>query len=175
MAERMARRPVTSERILEIGCGLGLTSLIAHRRGANVTASDCHPLTHAFLDENTRLNGLPPMNYRHGLWGTAALREDGLPVLTSAQDDGVNGLFELIVGSDILYERDDEGTLASFIHAHAAAVSEIWVVDPNRGNRAAFHKHMARLGFSMHEQVLDMVAHDDEPVYKGRMLTFTRG
>jgi predicted nicotinamide N-methyase len=103
------------------------------------------------------------------------LREDGLPVLTSAQDDGVNGLFELIVGSDILYERDDEGTLASFIHAHAAAVSEIWVVDPNRGNRAAFHKHMARLGFSMHEQVLDTVAHDDEPVYKGRMLTFTRG
>jgi SAM-dependent methyltransferase len=175
MAERMALRPVTHERILEIGCGLGLSSLIAHRRGANVTASDCHPLTHAFLDENTRLNGLPPMTYRHGLWGTAALREDGMPVLTSAQDDGVSGLFDLIVGSDILYERDDEGTLASFINAHAALVSEIWVVDPNRGNRAAFHKHMARVGFVMHELVLDQAAHDDEAAYKGRMLTYTRG
>lgn len=175
MAERMARRPVTRERILEIGCGLGLSSLVAHRRGANVTASDCHPLTHAFLDENTRLNGLPPMAYRHGLWGTAALREDGLPVLTSAQDDGVSGLFDLIVGSDILYERDDEGTLAHFIHAHAAANSEIWVVDPNRGNRAAFHKHMARVGFLMHEQMLDVVAQGDEAAYKGRMLTYTRG
>jgi predicted nicotinamide N-methyase len=175
MAERMALRPVTSERILEIGCGLGLSSLIAHRRGANVTASDCHPLTHAFLDENTRLNGLPPMNYRHGLWGTAAVREDGLPVLTSAQDDDVSGLFELIVGSDILYERDDEGTLAHFIAAHAAVVSEIWVVDPNRGNRAAFHKHMARAGFVLHEQVLDLMAHDDEAPYKGRMLTYSRG
>jgi predicted nicotinamide N-methyase len=174
MAERMALRPVTHERILEIGCGLGLSSLIAHRRGANVTASDCHPLTHAFLDENTRLNGLPPMAYRHGLWGTAALREDGMPVLTSAQDDGVSGLFDLIVGSDILYERDDEGTLASFINAHAALVSEIWVVDPNRGNRAAFHKHMARVGFVMHELVLDQAAHDDEAAYKGRMLTYTR-
>jgi predicted nicotinamide N-methyase len=175
MAERMARRPVTLERILEIGCGLGLSSLIAHRRGANVTASDCHPLTHAFLDENTRLNGLSPMAYRHGLWGTAASREDGLPVLTSAHDEGVSGLFDLIVGSDILYERDDEGSLARFIDAHAAKTSEIWVVDPNRGNRAAFHKHMARVGFVMHEKILDQLAHDGVAAYKGRMLTYTRG
>lgn len=174
MAERMAQRPVSAERILEIGCGLGLSSLVAHRRGANVTASDCHPLTHAFLDENTRLNGLLPMAYRHGLWGTAAEREDGLPVLTSAHDDAVSGVFDLIVGSDILYERDDEGTLAGFIHTHAAQVSEIWVVDPNRGNRAAFHKHMARVGFAMHEQVLDQPASAQAPAYKGRMLTYTR-
>ncbi len=174
MAERMALRPVSAERILEIGCGLGLSSLVAHRRGANVTASDCHPLTHAFLDENTRLNGLSPMAYRHGLWGTAALREDGLPVLTSAKAATLSGLFDLIVGSDILYERDEAGTLAKFINEHAATQCEIWVVDPNRGNRAPFHKHMARLGFDMHEQVLDQAAHHDEAAYKGRMLTYTR-
>ena len=79
------------------------------------------------------------------------------------------------MGSDILYERDDEGTLASFINTHAARVSEIWVVDPNRGNRSAFHKHMARAGFAMHEQVLDQSAHADALAYKGRMLTYTRG
>lgn len=174
MAERIALRPVTSERILEIGCGLGLSSLVAHRRGANVTASDCHPLTHAFLDNNTRLNKLGPIEYRHGLWGTAALRDDGMPVLTQAHDAPLLGLFDLIVGSDILYERDDAGTLAQFIDEHAAARSEIWVVDPNRGNRAAFHKHMARLGFSMHERVLDQAALGEVPAYKGRMLTYTR-
>jgi predicted nicotinamide N-methyase len=174
MAERMALRPVTSERILEIGCGLALCSLVAHRRGAQVTASDCHPLTHAFLDENTHLNGLPPITYRHGLWGTAALREDGRPVLTAAKDATVYGEFDLIVGSDILYERDDEGTLAHFIQAHAAPSAEVWVVDPNRGNRAAFHKHMARVGFAMHERVLDQPAHDGLAAYKGRMLTYTR-
>jgi predicted nicotinamide N-methyase len=174
MAERIALRPVTSERILEIGCGLGLSSLVAHRRGANVTASDCHPLTHAFLDNNTHLNKLGPIEYRHGLWGTAALRDDGMPVLTQAHDAPLLGLFDLIVGSDILYERDDAGTLAQFIDEHAAARSEIWVVDPNRGNRAAFHKHMARLGFSMHERVLDQAALGEVPAYKGRMLTYTR-
>jgi len=174
LAERMAHRPVTGERILEIGCGLGLASLVAHRRGAQVTASDCHPLARAFLDENTRLNGLLPMPYCHGLWGTAAAREDGQPVLTQAQDAPLSGLFDLIVGSDILYERDDAGTLAQFIDEHAALSSEIWVIDPNRGNRAAFHKHMAHAGFTMHEQVLDQAAHDGEEAYKGRMLTYTR-
>jgi predicted nicotinamide N-methyase len=109
------------------------------------------------------------------LWGTAALREDGLPVLTAAHDALVSGQFDLIVGSDILYERDDAGTLANFIDRHAAPVAEIWVVDPNRGNRSAFHKHMARVGFALHEQVLDQPAHDDMLAYKGRMLTYTRG
>jgi predicted nicotinamide N-methyase len=174
MAQRMAKRTVSVERILEIGCGLGLASLVAHRRGASVTASDCHPLAHAFLDENTRLNGLPPIAYCHGLWGKPAHREDGLPMLTSARDAAPSGVFDLIMGSDILYERDDEGTLASFIHAHAASPSEIWVVDPNRGNRAAFHKQMARLGFARHEQVLDHPANKGIAAYKGRMLTYTR-
>jgi predicted nicotinamide N-methyase len=174
LAERMAQRPVTAERILEIGCGLALSSLVAHRRGANVTASDCHPLTRAFLEHNTRLNDLPSMPYRHGLWGRAAAREDGLPVRTQAQSAPLSGVFELIVGSDILYERDEAGTLAHFIDTHAAVQCEIWVIDPNRGNRAAFHKHMARSGFALHEQVLDHPASAGVPAYKGRMLTYTR-
>ena len=35
-------------RVLEMGCGLGLASLVAARRGANITASDYHPLAHSF-------------------------------------------------------------------------------------------------------------------------------
>jgi predicted nicotinamide N-methyase len=174
LAERMALRPVTGERILEMGCGLGLASLVAHRRGAQVTASDCHPLAHAFLDENTRLNGLPLMPYRHGLWGQAALREDGLPVRTVARDAPVCGPFDLMVGSDILYERDDAGALVHFIATHAAARCEVWVVDPNRGNRASFHKHMALAGFALQEQRLEVPASANCPAYRGRMLTYTR-
>jgi len=174
MAERLALRPVSDERILELGCGLGLSSLVAHRRGAQVTASDCHPLTHSFLDENTRLNGLSPLTYRHGLWGQAALREDGLPVLTQTRDTQLTGVFDLIVGSDILYERDDKGALAGFINAHAAPHAQVWVIDPNRGNRSAFHQHMARAGFALQEQVMNHAAQGQRLAFRGRMLTYTR-
>ena len=45
-------------RVLEMGCGLGLASLVAARRGANITASDYHPLAHSFLDSNSDSNHL---------------------------------------------------------------------------------------------------------------------
>ena len=49
LAERLALRTVRPERVLELGCGLGLASLVGHRLGADVTASDCHPLAGEFL------------------------------------------------------------------------------------------------------------------------------
>lgn len=37
------------KRVLELGCGLALASLVVHRRGGNITASDCHPLAADFF------------------------------------------------------------------------------------------------------------------------------
>lgn len=166
MAARLARRPVTyGERILEIGCGLALASLVGHRRGADVTASDCHPLANAFLRENLRLNDLPPMKYRHGQWG--------VPVEASASGQ-VQGLFDLVMGSDLLYERDEGGTLARFIALHAAPAAQVWIIDPDRGNRNAFTRNMAMHGFALHEERLQTAASADVPAYKGRVLVYRR-
>jgi predicted nicotinamide N-methyase len=166
LAERMALRPVDAdERILEIGCGLALSSLVGHRRGANITASDCHPLAGEFLKENLRLNQLGPMDYRHGHWGEHAAQQ---------QDLTVNSKFDLIIGSDILYERDERGDLANYINAHIEDHAEVWVVDPNRGNRSHFHRNMAAQGFSLSEEALDISATEHQAAYKGRMLTYSR-
>lgn len=166
LAERLALRPVNeNERILEIGCGLALSSLVGHRRGANITASDCHPLAGEFLKENLRLNQLGPMDYRHGQWGEHASQH---------QDIAVNSKFDLVIGSDILYERDERGDLAHYINAHMEDHAEVWVVDPNRGNRAHFHRNMAAQGFALSEETLDIAATDHIAAYKGRMLTYSR-
>ena len=66
------------------------------------------------------------------------------------------------------------GTLADFIAALAAPVAQVWIVDPNRGNRSAFHKNMARHGFRMREDYLGHEPRDGVPAYKGRMLTYLR-
>ena len=176
LAERMAQRPVVAtEHILEIGCGLALSSLVGHRRGADMTASDCHPLAGEFLAENVRLNGLPPLKYRHGHWGRLPFEDDAsVAAPAPSLDADVSGRFELIIGSDILYERDEGGALADFIESHAAASSEVWVVDPNRGNRAHFHRNMTALGFTLIEEKIDRPSDGDIDAYKGRMLTYSR-
>jgi predicted nicotinamide N-methyase len=169
LAERMARRPVKpGERVLELGCGLALASLVGHRRGADVTASDCHPLAAPFLLENLRLNDLGPMKYRHGHWGAAPL------VRSLLQPALVSGLYNLIIGSDLLYERDLGPALASFIARHLAPGGEAWVIDPNRGNRPSFHRHMAIHGFERREEVLSRPATDLAASYKGRVLIYQR-
>jgi predicted nicotinamide N-methyase len=172
LAARLARRTVVpGERILEIGCGLALASLVGCRRGADVTASDCHPLAEHFLLENLRLNSLPPLAYRHGQWGspgTAPWRCDAGATLI------VEGRYDLIIGSDLLYERDAEGTLAAFIGAHAAPAAEVWIIDPDRGNRPAFHRAMDNQGFSVHEDKIVRPALAGVAAYKGRMLTYRR-
>lgn len=167
LAARIAQRPVTmGERILEIGCGLGLASLVGHRRGADMTASDRHPLAAAFLAENLRLNGLPVMKYRVGDWAAADRPDDELHV---------QGLYGLIMGSDVLYDRDASQALATFIGRHAKAQSEVWIVDPNRGNRTAFSARMHGLGYTVSDERISSAATTTGQAYRGRLLVYLRG
>ena len=71
LAGVMATYAIAGKRVLELGCGLGLASIVVHRRGGDVTASDCHPLAALFLTENLALNGLPVMKYSAAHWGRA--------------------------------------------------------------------------------------------------------
>ena len=171
MAARLAQRPVTpGERILEIGCGLALASLVGHRRGADVTASDCHPLASSFLRENLRLNDLAPLPYRHGQWGATTAMEDS----GKREDCALQGQFDVVMGSDLLYERDADGALAQFIALHTAPAGEVWITDPDRGNRNAFTRSMALHGFALAEERLQTLASPGVAAYKGRMLVYTR-
>jgi predicted nicotinamide N-methyase len=145
-------------RILEVGCGLALASLSLHRRHGDVTASDCHPLAGAFLGENLKLNALPALPYLHGDWAT---------VNTEL------GLFDMIIGSDVLYERDQPGLLAAFIERHSQAAMEVVIVDPDRGNRAGFNRLMDTLGFDREELKVRQLPDGSTP-YKGRVLSYAR-
>lgn len=171
LADCMAVRPVRAdERILELGCGLALPSLVSHRRGADITASDCHPLAGGFLQENLGLNQLLPMKYRHGDWAEPpplAPGKEAVPLI-------VTGRYDLIIGSDLLYEPDVSGALAGFIGRHAMPAAEVWIVDPDRGNRSAFNRLMSALGFDMAEERLDRPATLETAAYKGRLLTYRR-
>jgi predicted nicotinamide N-methyase len=171
LAACMAARPVVEgEKILELGCGLALPSLVCHRLGANITASDCHPLAGDFLLANLALNHLGPMKYRHGDWAPAPpvhADDEALPL-------PVDGRFDLLIGSDLLYERDVSGGLAGFIEHHAMPKAEVWIVDPDRSNRSAFNRLMFEQGFDLNESRLDQAATEFSLAYKGRLLVYKR-
>jgi predicted nicotinamide N-methyase len=158
LADLMQTWDLKGKRVLEVGCGLGLASLVVHRREGNIIASDCHPLTETFLQANVLLNRLPPLHYETGNWGRV---NKGL------------GAFDLLIASDVLYERSHPAQLSGFIQEHAADGAEVLIVDPNRGNRSAFHKDMALMGFGVSEIIMNEPL-QDLSAYRGRLLHYKR-
>ncbi|MEP7374652.1 MAG: methyltransferase [Chitinophagaceae bacterium] len=49
--------PLSGKRFLEPGCGSGLISIYAAKKGAIVTATDINPVAIEFLNRNSRMNG----------------------------------------------------------------------------------------------------------------------
>lgn len=132
LAEAMATRPIDGKRILELGCGLGLASLVLRRRGADVVASDHHPLAEVFLAYNAALNSLDSVPYRRLDWDAGALNM---------------GQFDMIIASDVLYESRHATMLATLIPALAKPSCEIVISDPGRGNANALSRMLADIGF----------------------------
>lgn len=158
LAEAMGRQAIARKRILELGCGLGLASLLLQRRGADITASDAHPLAEVFLAYNAALNDLPAVAYRSLRW--------------DEPDDSL-GRFDLIIGSDILYERAHADLLASVVERHAQAGAEVLITDPGRGNSARFTRLLEAQGYAVCERRAPMDA-KDLPPFRGRLLSYRR-
>jgi predicted nicotinamide N-methyase len=158
LAHEMLAWELSGQRILEVGCGLALASLVLHRRECEVVATDCHPLVPEFLARNLTLNALTPLPYRPANW---------------ALTDGALGRFDLIIGSDVLYEPGHAGLLSRFIDLHAEADGQVLLVDPNRAHRARFTHDMEGFGFGLTSVAVTAAPGLDER-YRGRLLTWTR-
>lgn len=124
---------VQNKRILEIGCGLGLASLILRHRGADITATDVHPSAYANLAFNTRLNSFSPIPFIRADW---------------KDKNAELGEFDLLVASDVLYQPDHPQLMADFVNRHSLADSMFIVVDPDRGNLAKFRRRIEPYGFT---------------------------
>ncbi len=157
LAGMMATYELAGRRVLEMGCGLGLASLVVHRLGGDVTASDCHPLAAGFLRENLRLNDLSAMKYMAANW--------------SRPNPGL-GRFDVLIGSDLLYDRGQPEALSQFIAQHSEASSDVLIIDPGRGNQASFTRKMGVLGYAHTTGLVHL--RPDGVAYKGRFHGYNR-
>lgn len=158
LAHYIADYDVEGKRILEVGCGIGLSSLMLNKQDADISATDYHPEAEGFLNRNTLLNGDADINFERLDW---------------ANLDGKLGLFDLIIGSDILYEDQHIEQLAQFMVRHANKTCEVVLVDPGRGRKNKLFKRMADFGFEASQVKPDTASYLDE-AFKGYILKMVR-
>lgn len=159
LAHLMFEYQVEGLKILEVGCGIGLASLVLNHRLANITATDYHPEAGGFLNTNALLNGDRVIPFIRASW----------------QDTSIYlGKYDCIIGSDILYERFHVDLLAAFIEKHAADSCSVLLVDPGRGHHAPFSKKMIAMGYSHHQRKPITTYYLSAP-FKGQILTYQKG
>ena len=145
MAMNICRLELAGKRVLEIGCGIGLCSIVLHRMGIDITASDYHPRVREFLERNVLRNGLPPIKYQTGNWDV---------------ENPELGRFDLMLGSDILYQPDHARLVSCFIDRHSSDDVEVVIGDPGRANRSRFTGRMLDLGYGHRFEKLDQALQD---------------
>jgi predicted nicotinamide N-methyase len=127
LARELASSRLAGLRVVELGCGLGVPSLVAAGAGAAVIATDEWAEALQLLEWNARENGLSV--------ATAPVAWDDADELVA------RGPFDLVLAADVLYEPPSFGPLLSLLPRLGR---EVWVADPGRPPAGAFLEQARR-------------------------------
>jgi predicted nicotinamide N-methyase len=133
LAERIADSRGAGRRLLELGCGIGLVSLAAAVAGFEVLATDYYADALEFTAANAARNAVGGIDTRLVDWRK-------LP------DD--LGTFDVVAGSDVLYEQPQAALVASALAGSLAPGGLGLVSDPGRRTAEAFADECGRRGLS---------------------------
>lgn len=158
LAHHMNNYDIGTKRVLEIGCGIALSSLLLNKQNVDITATDYHPESENFLKRNTELNGDNRIPFERTGW---------------ADHDDDLGNFDLIIGSDLLYEDEHVELLTGFIRDHSSPKCEVIIVDPGRGRKNKLAKKLLKLGYVSSFSKPDNTDYLDDN-FKGDILSFLR-
>lgn len=134
LAEEIAADWPAGKKILELGCGIGLPSVVAAGCGARVLASDWYPEALVFAEHNAARAGVEIE--------TLAADWSAPPPQLRAEAP-----FDLIVGADILYEDRNGDALSQLLPELIAPEGEIIVTDPRRPNVTALVDPLTKAGW----------------------------
>ena len=123
LAPRVAELDGHGRRLLELGCGSGLVSSAAATAGFDVTATDYYEDALRFTRVNAHANSGRRVRTRVVDW--RALPAD-------------LGTFDVVVGSDVLYERSYSGLIARVLARVLAPNGFALITDPGRMGAGAF-------------------------------------
>ena len=125
---------VRDKNVLDLGCGMGLAGTVAAALGANVLLADLEPDSLLFAS----LNSLP--------W-----REKIRTRRLNWEKDRLNERFDLILGADILYEKQQWPFLEPFWREHIAQGGSILLGEPGRQTGDLFLEWMRPKNWQIEE------------------------
>jgi predicted nicotinamide N-methyase len=131
---------LAGQRVVELGCGLGVPSLAAARAGAAVFATDASAEALALLARNAAANGVRI--------------ETAMIDWEHADELVTRGPFDLVLAADVLYERTAVAPLLSLLPQLA---QEAWIADPGRPAAEAFLEQARRRGWRVDTRVRGVV------------------
>lgn len=122
---------VRNKTVLELGCGLGYPSIVASHLGGKVLATDFHPDVEEYFKRNCR-HSVVQCDYQRLNW-----REDRSDL----------GLYDVVMGSDVLYESKHPSEVAQGLAKFLAPGGTIILSDPGRSYLQQFVTAMTNEGF----------------------------
>jgi predicted nicotinamide N-methyase len=162
LATALATRNIAGLRMLELGAGLGLPSLVALSRGAHPLATDWYAVALAFARANAHVAGLPPLATLEVDWGK--------PPKTLRS----SGPYDLIVGADVAYEARHAAQLAPLVDELASPSSTVIIADPRRPDANALVGRLDAAGWAHRRDDLRIGGRPDEQGPVIYLHTFTR-
>jgi|SRR5581483_2453725 len=116
--------------VLDLGCGLGVTGIIASRKGGRVTFADKEPPAVAFATMNAQMNNCPVFEAR-----TLDFTRDTL-----------DSQFSLILGAEILYDCPTFPAVVAFLYRHLTPYGAALFADAGRTNTEEFYRQLDNAG-----------------------------
>ncbi len=133
LAQYISNENLLGRRVVELGCGVGLPSVISLAREAKVTATDHYEVALDFARYNARTN--------LGLELETRLLDWHDPVAQAL------GPFDFVLAADVLYEGRNVTALSALIPTLLAPSGEILLADPRRKDTPSFLRKMWEQGF----------------------------
>lgn len=157
--EELGHSVLAGKRVLEIGCGLAVPAFVAASLGGRVTATDFHPEVPRFLERNRALNADVQIDYLELNWSSA----------------DQSGEFDWVIGSDILYERQQPELVARTLQSTLKPGGRALIADPARPYLQVFVDEMRKKGFIENTSVRRVPDTDSKGTKDIFIIEFSRG
>ena len=166
LAARLTRHPeiVRGRRVLELGCGLGVTAIAALDAGADLLVTDYSSAALSLCALNALdRTGQRPETLRVN-W-----REPNTALITAAGEG-----FPVVLAADVLYEGRDVEPLLAICERLVAPGGELWLAEPGRPAATRFMQTIRAQGWSGEDNRCAGPWPDPEDNHKGVVVTIHR-